>query len=615
PAATGGFGAPAATGGFGAPAAAGGFGAPAATGGFGAPAAAGGFGSPLPAFGAPAAAAGAFGSTPAFGTPAPTTLAAIPSFGSFGTPTAKPAASTFSSFNFGPTPLTPKPAQTTPSFSATNFFPGAAPGSLSVVVADVNVCELPLDTPYNELPPNYRGEIDRIWKEMKQPMKQQLAEIGRSRGHIFEEVQEELRRIHVTVLRVENEQRRLQGEVRPFLAQLKLESETGRLQAAIGLQQIKQQAAGNSVSLSVLSSYAAALGINPSITTGVANALAAGAGGSSSGRGGGRGAPLLDEDLPCRWFLLVAEQLSARLGRCIDTVRGYERQLATRLHSIQQSALAGGGGGGRGSYGQLRRVGVQELVELMQEQAKVFLQVAAAVAAEHKQADALRQLYLSLSRASGSSSRGGGGNGSSSGRDSAGDPMLDPFAAADRKEAAETRVLDQRVAAESLKYQQKQQQSQPQSGPSFGLPQSGAGGFASPSFSLNAPAPAALPSFGAAKPATTGGLTGGFGYAASGGFGSPAAVGFGAAPAGGFGSTTSGGFGSTSTGGFGSAAGKSAFAALDLATPSVGGFGAPAAGAGAGFGAFGGGAAAGGFAGGFGAAGSSSTVNRKTKKK
>ena len=196
------------------------------------------------------------------------------------------------------------------------------------------VCEFPVETLYKDMPEPYKAEIDRTWKEMKQPMKMKLEEISRSRGVIFDEVHNELRRIHLAVLNVENEQRRLQSEIRPFLADLKRTSETGRLQAAIGLQQIRNQSMGSSLALTNSSEP-------------LRN--------------------LLDEDLPCKWYGLVAEQLSSRLSKCIETVHNYERQLATRLHALQGGVL---GAAGRGTYGQLRRVGVQELVALMQEQAK-----------------------------------------------------------------------------------------------------------------------------------------------------------------------------------------------------------------------------------------------------
>lgn len=208
-------------------------------------------------------------------------------------------------------------------------------GAIVPVSVSEAVCEFPVETPYSELPTGYKAEIDRTWKDMKEPMKVKLEEISRSRGNIFEEVHSELRKIHLAVLKVENEQRRLQSEIKPFLAELKITSETGRLQAAVGLQQIRNQSIG------------AVLTITNSNGDTLRN--------------------VIDEDLPCKWFVLVAEQLASRLNGCIQTVHNYERQLATRLGSLEQNGLMGLG---RGSYGQLRRVGLPELVALMQEQAK-----------------------------------------------------------------------------------------------------------------------------------------------------------------------------------------------------------------------------------------------------
>lgn len=202
-------------------------------------------------------------------------------------------------------------------------------------VMSESVCEFPAETMYNDLPVGYKSELDRTWKDMKQPMKMKIEEIARSRGSILDDVHGELRRIHLAVLKVENEQRNLQGEIRPFLAELRRTSETGRLQAAIGLQQIRNQGMGT---------------------------LLAAASGNETLRN------MLDEDLPCKWYVQVAEQLSTRLNRCVETVQSYERQLSSRLQALEQGA--GGSVLSRGSYGQLRRVGMPELVTLMQEQAK-----------------------------------------------------------------------------------------------------------------------------------------------------------------------------------------------------------------------------------------------------
>ncbi|OYW84891.1 MAG: hypothetical protein B7Z20_10070, partial [Sphingobium sp. 32-64-5] len=272
----------------------------------------GGFGSPTPA----PASSSSFGG---FGTPAP-------SLGGFGgtTPATNTLGGGFGNAGFGNT------AQG--NASAYNYNATVVPVSMSEAV-----CEFPVETLYKDMPAPYKAEIDRTWKEMKQPMKMKLEEISRSRGVIFDEVHNELRRIHLAVLNVENEQRRLQNEIRPFLADLKRTSETGRLQAAIGLQQIRNQSMGSSLALTNSSEP-------------LRN--------------------LLDEELPCKWYGLVAEQLTSRLSKCIETVHNYERQLATRLHALQGGVL---GAAGRGTYGQLRRVGVQELVALMQEQAKYDL--------------------------------------------------------------------------------------------------------------------------------------------------------------------------------------------------------------------------------------------------
>ena len=315
-------------------------------------------------FGAPATSAPAFGG---FGTPAGSTTGTTPaaggfgapatgtsSFGGFGSQTAKVAPQSFGCFGipppgsnvgtlgnplpvggagFGNTLGVPSgfnalaPAATTGGggWGAPSTATVSAPATSMVAVGGAgpggeSVLEFSAETPYNELPAGYKAELDRTWKEMKQPMRAKLGEVARSRGNVFEEVRGELQRIHLAVLKVENEQRRLQGEIFPFLTELKTTSETGRMQAVFGLQQIR-------------------------IQSGAVTAL--------------------DEDLPCRWYGIIAEQLSSRLNACVETVHNYERQLSTRLHALEQHNSIT-----RGAYGQLRRVGAQDLVTLMQEQAK-----------------------------------------------------------------------------------------------------------------------------------------------------------------------------------------------------------------------------------------------------
>jgi hypothetical protein len=241
---------------------------------------------------------------------------------------------------------------------------GAGGALIAASAVPESVCEFPLETSYKDMPAPYKAEIDRTWKDMKHPMKQKLSEISRSRGQVFQEVHGELRKIYLAVLKVENEQQRLQAEIKPFLAELKVTSEVGRLQAAIGLQQIRNQS----------------MGITTTSGGGSSNAMNYLTNGSSSSSSSA--VATFDENLPCQWYHLVAQQLSDRLNRCIETVHIYERQLATRLMHIEQqnqqlrqmglnkSNSASNSSSNRGTYGQLQKVGTQELVALMQEQAK-----------------------------------------------------------------------------------------------------------------------------------------------------------------------------------------------------------------------------------------------------
>ena len=201
-----------------------------------------------------------------------------------------------------------------------------------------------MDTIYTDMPANYKQELDRTWKELKQPMKLKLDEIARFRGQAVESVAKELHAIHLAVLKVENEQLALQHEVRPFLEELQQTSDTARLQAVIGMQQIKSKNT-DANALALLANYAAGLGMESEF---------------HQFSGGGMSSSTVDEQLPCKWYLFVAEKLTSRLSVCLEAVRNYERQLSVRLQAVRS----------RGAYGQVRKIGLSDLVQLMQEQAK-----------------------------------------------------------------------------------------------------------------------------------------------------------------------------------------------------------------------------------------------------
>lgn len=174
------------------------------------------------------------------------------------------------------------------------------------------------------------------------------------------------------------------------------------------------------------------------------------------------------------------------------------------------------------------------------------------MAAVHKETDHLRRAFLLLleqHRRDGSKQTGG----AATAKDS-----VNPFDAADRREAAEQRMLEQRLAAEAVKYQKQQQQLVGSNAPST---------VASPSlttmpFSLGAVgfAPTGSGSTPSSNTTSATAVSSGFNFGSSFGSTTPASSSMGQS----FGTNPSSGAGGTST-----------TAALDLATSSLGtnGFG------------------------------------------
>jgi hypothetical protein len=235
--------------------------------------------------------------------------------------------------------------------------------------------------------------------------------------------------------------------------------------------------------------------------------------------------------------------------------------------------------GDEGQYGQQIRIGPQQLVKLIQRQSEAFARVASGVADIHRQANDMRASYLQMHCKDDGRRYGGSHHGS------------DPFAAADRAEAASERLMSRKLKAEEFERANSSaaataaaaaatQQATTTSAFGAAFPGTAAATPAASNPFGSFTAPASFSSFGAA-PST------GFGAPAATGFGAPAATGFGAVPAAsGFGAAPSTGFGAPAaapagfgssfglpaTSGFGGGAG---FKALDLATGgSTLGFGA-----------------------------------------
>jgi hypothetical protein len=515
--------------GFGTQATSTGFGAQTTSTGFGAPQAAStGFGVTPTGFGAPQATSTGFGSTSTgFGTsqPASTALTA------FGAPQTAPTtfgAPQTASIGFGAQPQTSSGFGTlqTGGFGATSantgfgssfgsasqpasaaFRLGATPTTLSTFSAPPSAQgpQIELNFRFTDLPEAYRSAIEQTSLDYKNPMREGLDEIARCQPKLLNELKAELGRTNLAALKLGNQQDLLLAEIRSFHDKAKDNLRDVRKFGASGLQQIQNR--------------------------------------------GGLGARsyMMSEELPTDFYLDAADKIETRLCSLIEEVQHISRQLTSSL-----SALSGE----EGQYGQQTRIGPQQLVRLIQRQSEAFARVASCVAEIHKQADDMRMSYLRI-YCKDEGQRYPGSYYES-----------DPFAAADRAEAANERLMSKKLKAEEFNRANRASAAAPalQLG---NAPAAAAapGASASPfgfAFQSSAPAASAAPSpFGfSPAPATTSAF-GGYGAAPAAGSGFGLGLSASAPAASAFGSS----FGLPAAGGFG---GGTGFKALDLATPGPG---------------------------------------------
>jgi hypothetical protein len=235
----------------------------------------------------------------------------------------------------------------------------------------------------------------------------------------------------------------------------------------------------------------------------------------------------LNEDIPTEYFQNAMKKLEERFATCTSEIQVFSQHLGLMLEDFRKDSQ----NQGTANYGQRTRLGIQQLVEILQEQNKAFVRIAAHVAETHEHCEKLRTRFLELF-------------GQSSGN---------PFHAADREEEARERRLIN-------KSRRLDANGQPTDASSAGQAQAASGSTAltvpgAPGAPA-APAPAAFGSLGSTT-ASTGGF-GGFG-----GFGAAPAPAVAPAPAG--------------TGGFGTFGAVPAPApAAAPATGGFGGFGTPA---------------------------------------
>jgi hypothetical protein len=95
------------------------------------------------------------------------------------------------------------------------------------------------DKPYNELSAGTKTEIDRTFRDFKMPFRTTMAEISKSKGGFLVDLRDELRKLYLSVLNIENQQAKLHLSIRPFLDEVKNISKDARICRTTGLQQIK----------------------------------------------------------------------------------------------------------------------------------------------------------------------------------------------------------------------------------------------------------------------------------------------------------------------------------------------------------------------------------------
>jgi hypothetical protein len=475
-----------------------------------------GFGA-TPSTGFGAAPSTGFGATPStgFGAAPSTGFGAAPSTGFGAAPSTGFGAAP--STGFGSSFTTP---QQQPVAASSNMFGSAgtaAPFGTTSTAAPTTLVPAAapsspkLNSRFNDLPEAYKNELTQTNLKYKVPMREGLDVIARFQPKMMDELRVELGRTNLAALKLGNQQELLLSEIRSFHDEAKSNLRDVRKYGASGLQQIQNR--------------------------------------------GGLGARsyLISEELPTDFYIDAANKIESRLSNLMEEVQHISRQLTSTLSVLS---------GDEGQYGQQIRIGPQQLVKLIQRQSEAFARVASGVADIHRQADDMRASYLQMHCKDDGRRYGGSHHGS------------DPFAAADRAEAASERLMSRKLKAEEF----ERANSNAAATAAAAVPQQAATtsafGAAFPGTAAAAPAasnpfgsftaPASFSSFGAA-PAT------GFGAPAATGFGAvPAASGFGAAPSTGFGAPAAAapaGFGSSfglpATSGFGGGAG---FKALDLAT-------------------------------------------------
>lgn len=300
-------------------------------------------------------------------------------------------------------------------------------------------------------------------------MRLHLEALARHKGQGYDELCQQLKKIHLSVMQLETKQWQLKQQLQPMLQEIKLMYRDFHVSACNGLSQIR-------------SHFISGQGIQ-----------------------GRHYLPtMVDETLPDRFFLTSVEHVEQRMQQCIQSVQYFEQQLAARIRVIESSRNFVSGVSSSSSsqlYGQAQRVTPAMLLSIIKQQAHNFVLLSAQVNAVHQSVHDLKTVFLQQRR-------------------QVHKDTSNPFESADRREAAERKQneekirLEQQIQAQQSLQKQLQSQGQQQPG------QVGATSFGATTTTLTTfgqPTTAGAPTTGGfgltntafgAKPAATPGATG-----------------------------------------------------------------------------------------------------------
>lgn len=252
-------------------------------------------------------------------------------------------------------------------------------------------------------------------------MRQNLESIARHQGQGYDELYQQLKTIHLSVMQLETKQFQLKQQLQPMLTEIKSMYRDFHASACNGLSQIRSHFVN---------------------------------GQSIPGR---HYIPtIIDETLPDRFFFTSVEQVEHRMHQCVQQVQYFEQQLAARISVVEGSrrllnSHSPSSSSAAYSYGQAQRVTPAMLLTIIKQQAHNFVLLSAQVNAVHQSVHDLKQAYLAHRRQVHKDS-------------------TNPFETADRREAAERKQNEEKIR---LEQQIQAQQSGEQSASSYSMRRAG----------------------------------------------------------------------------------------------------------------------------------------------